>query len=587
MRGIVVMRSDRDGGHVLVSKVLGIGLATVMTVALVGCGSPSGTPSGNTDSGAIASWDINQTPRDKLVSGDLVAAIASPISNWNLACVDGSSQEAAFLMSAISPDYYDYDGNGVATMNPDYLLAAEPAVADAASGQQLVVNLTLNPKAVWNDGSPIQAEDWIATWKAMNGSNPDYAVADTTGWDALSSVTAGSDSFHVVLTFNSTYPDWIGLVAGGPMHADGVAAPKVFNQGWTTFHDEYFTGPFEVTDWNKTSGVVTMAPNPHWWGDPPLLTSITWKPMANAAMAPAFANQEVDYFDIGPDVAAYAQAASAADSQVRVGRAPDFRQFTFNSKSPNLSDVRVRQAIVMGLDRGQLAASDLAGLPVDQTPLNNNLYVKDQAGYVDQAEATGIDYDPTKAAALLDAAGWKLNDTTGYREKDGKELQVNYVAFEGLDLSENEGLQAQQMLKQIGVNLIIKQAPQSDYLKVLTQHEFDIVSFSWSRSAYPLSGIEQIYGGTVEAGAFVPNPQNVAQLEIPAVQELAPQIATDMDPMHRAELGNKVARAIWESVHTLPLYQRPAVVGVRAKLANIGALGLARSPKWQDVGFTQ
>lgn len=535
----------------------------------------------------MPAWNINEVPRDQLVAGTLVVATPSPIGNWNLASVEGSSQEAAFLLSPITPNYYVYDGSGVATMNPDYLLAADPQIEDAADGQQLVVTLTLNPKAVWNDGTPIDAADWVATWKALNGSNPAFLVADTTGWDQLASVSAGKDAFQVVLRFTSTYPDWTGLVAGGPMRAEGVATPSAFTKGWTSYPDANFTGPFEVSGWDKATGVVTMTANPHWWGAAPLLTSITWKPVPNEAMGAAFANQEVDYVDISSNVAAYSQASTAANSAIRIARSSDFRQFTFNSKSANLGDVRVRQALLMGLDRRQIAAADLVGLPVDASPLNNNLYVKDQAGYVDEAEATGLDYNPTKAGQLLDEAGWKLNSATGYREKDGKPLTLTYVSFQGVDVSENEGLQAQQMLKKIGVDLVIKPESQENYFSVLTGHSFDVVAFSWSRSAYPLSNIEQAYGGVTTKGVFTPNPQNLAQLEIPEVQSLAHEIATDMDPMHRAELGNKVARAIWESVHTVPLYQRPAVVGVRAKLANIGAMGLARFPRWESVGYTK
>lgn len=566
------------------SKWARVILAVALTAGLVGCG----TPSANTSTGtAVAAWSINETPRDQLAPGKLVVATPKPITNWNLASVDGSSQEAAFLLSPISPNYYVYDGSGVPTMNPDYLLGADPQLQDGATGKQLVVTLTLNPKAVWNDGSPIDAADWIATWKALNGSNPAFPVADTTGWDQLASVSAGKDAFEVVLRFASTYPDWTGLVAGGPMRAEGVATPTAFTKGWVNYPDANFTGPFIVSSWDKTSGATSMIPNPRWWGARPLLTSITWKVVPNEAMGAAFANQEIDYVDISSNVAAYSQAANAANSAIRIARSSDFRHFTFNSKSPNLSDVRVRQALVMGLDRSQIAASDLAGLPVDTSPLNNNLYVKDQAGYVDQAVATGLDYNPTKAGQLLDEAGWKLNSTTGYREKDGKRLTVTYVAFQGVDVSENEGLQAQQMLKKVGVELVIKSESQENYVSVLTGHSFDLVSFSWSRSAYPLSNIEQVYGGTTTDGVFTANPQNVAQLEIPQVQSLSPQIATDMDPIHRAELGNKVARAIWESVHTLPLYQRPAIVGVRATLANIGAMGLARFPRWENVGYTK
>ncbi|WP_232233083.1 ABC transporter substrate-binding protein, partial [Sedimentibacter sp. B4] len=74
-----------------------------------------------------------------------------------------------------------------------------------------------------------------------------------------------------------------------------------------------------------------------------------------------------------------------------------------------------------------------------------------QPGYVDQAKVTGIDYNPEKAGQMLDAAGWTMNTSTGYREKDGKQLDVTYAQLTGVSASENEGLQAQKSLKAIGV----------------------------------------------------------------------------------------------------------------------------------------
>ena len=117
--------------------------------------------------------------------------------------------------------------------------------------------------------------------------------------------------------------------------------------------------------------------------------------------------------------------------------------------------------------------------------------------------------------------------------------------------------------------------------------DFDIIAFSWIGTPYPLRNIGQIYGGTGTGDAFKPNESNFAQLEIPKVQELIPQIDTEMDATKRADLGNQAAQAIWESVHTLPLYQRPMLIGVRDKLANIGALGMAKVPKWENVGYTK
>ncbi len=242
----------------------------------------------------------------------------------------------------------------------------------------------------------------------------------------------------------------------------------------------------------------------------------------------------------------------------------------------------------MGLDRTVIAKSDLAGLPGDQVPLNNNLYVAAQPGYVDQAKATGIDFNVDKAKSTLDAAGWVMDEASGFRKKDGKQLDVEFAVLGGVSASENEGLQAQKMLKDIGVNLKLRTVDTNkDWPGVLVEHKFGIVAFSWIGTSFPLRNIGQIYGGTTKDGKFTANESNFAQLDVKKVNELTPMIDTEMDAAKRADLGNQAAQAIWEDVHTLPLYQRPMLIGVREKLANIGAAGMGRYPVWQNVGLTK
>lgn len=570
------------------SKLLMPLVAGGLALTLAACGGPVQSPapgaSGTTAApGGSTGWDINETPRDQLVGGEFVGSISYPIATWNGYNATGNDAELTLLQSPIRPTYYDYNGTGEPILNPDYLESAT-----TETNPNLVVTLKLNPKAVWNDGSPITADDWIATWKAQNGSNEKFAAASTDGWNQIDSVEAGATPNDVIFKFKTTYPDWVAIIGDGPLPAEGVATPEVFNDGWTEYKDAWFSGPYKVTSWDKTSGTVIMEPNDKWWGPKPLLTKLTWKQIKSEALAAAFANQEVDYYDIGADPDGFSQATNAQNSQVRVAAGPNFRQFTFNAEAPILSDVNVRQAIVMGLDRTVIAQSDLAGLPGEQVPLNNNLYVASQKGYVDQGKATGIDFDVEGAKAKLDAAGWKLNEGSGFREKDGKQLDVVFAVLGGVSASENEGLQAQKMLKEIGVNLKLKTVDiQKDWPGVLVEHKFDIVAFSWIGTPFPLRNIGQIYGGTTKDGKFVANDSNFAQLDIPKVNELIPMIDTEMDVAKRTELGNQAAQAIWEAVHTLPLYQRPMLIGVREKLANIGAMGMARVPKWENVGLVK
>jgi len=233
--------------------------------------------------------------------------------------------------------------------------------------------------------------------------------------------------------------------------------------------------------------------------------------------------------------------------------------------------------VVYGLDRQSIAASDLAGIDWPVQPLNNHVFLQGQAGFVDTASVTGLDYNPEKAQKLLDDAGWTVGED-GIREKDNQKLVLNFTQIATVKASENEALQAQSMLKEIGIQLNIVTIPIPRFGPTLSGNEFEIIAFSWIGTPYPFSGIKQLYGTDSES--------NFAQLSLPEVDELAGQIATETDPEKRIDLANQADKIIWENVHTLPLYQRPELIAVRSDLANYGAFGLS-SVQWENVGFTQ
>ncbi|MBD4447247.1 ABC transporter family substrate-binding protein, partial [Xanthomonas citri pv. citri] len=73
----------------------------------------------------------------------------------------------------------------------------------------------------------------------------------------------------------------------------------------------------------------------------------------------------------------YETAKKRDDADMRAAGSLQWRHFTFNAKSANLSDKNVRQAIVKGINRPAIARSDLAGLPVqaDSVMLGNHFFM--------------------------------------------------------------------------------------------------------------------------------------------------------------------------------------------------------------------
>jgi len=561
-----------------VKKVLPILVAgaLVLTLGLSGCGTGGGNKGGSANP---AVWDVNEQPRDKIKDGGVFrGAFGTEITSWNIHSVRGNPNELRMMQSPLSELWYLEDGGGNHTMNTNFL---DSVVADMVDGQ-LVVTMKISDQAQWNDGTPIGFEDWDATVKALNGENEKFAAASTEGWDQIDSVTQGETAKDVILTFKAAYPDWVVVVMAGPLHRDSCVDPATFNDGWNEYNMDWYAGPFIVTDFAASPTTITMERNPNWWGDPGKLDTIIWKYVSPNQWGTAFANGELDYIDVGTNTDVYDQADKTKDTVIRKSAGPNYRHITFNSLSPVLSDQLVRQAIVMGINRDEITASDLAGLPVSPQALrkNSNLFIQGQEGYKDWADITGIKYDPRGAKAKLEEAGYEMGED-GYFVKGGEVLAVSFAVLRGVRVSENEGQMIQDQLREIGIRIDLQNVnTATDFPGIVDQHNFDMIAFSWMGSSFPLMGIGQLFG---EGSEF-----NHAQLTTPLLEELRPLIDTNPDPIARLKQGQEVDQALWENVHTLPLYQRPTITAVRAGLANFGSFGLAQIPyTWTNVGYVK
>ncbi|GAA1427427.1 ABC transporter family substrate-binding protein [Microlunatus lacustris] len=538
-----------------------------------GGGSDDGGDAGSEQSlGSNTSFDTNAQDRGSLAQGGEVRlAVSSLAENWNPMHIDGNDNDYTQIRDSILPNYFNFDALGVPTANPDYLVSAEQTQA-----KPTVVKMVLNPEAVWGDGSPIDVDDLTATWKACNGENTKNNCASTDGFDQVASIESGADKFDVTITFKDAFPDWAQPFTQ-PLKAESIADTDTFNTGWTTLDNEWLAGPFKVENIDKTQQVVTEVPNENWWGEKPLLDKISHRVIAVDATPNAFVNNEIDVYDIGSDPNGYQLATGVSGATIRKAAGPNWRHITVNSKAGLLKDKVVRQAVLQGLDRDAIGSSDLAGIDWPTTVLNNTIILSNQEGYQDMAELTGLKYDPEKAKSELDAAGWTVG-SDGIREKDGKKLAVKFSTLDGVPAAQNEGLQSQNMLKEIGIKVDIVNVPSDEFSTTLSSHSFEMIPFSWIGTPFPFANINQLFGTGSDS--------NYAQLSMPEVDELANQIKVETDKAKRIELANQAAKIIWENVHTIPLYQRPELIATKSNLANYGAFGLT-NVKWQDVGYQQ
>ncbi|XNL83026.1 ABC transporter family substrate-binding protein [Actinomadura madurae] len=519
--------------------------------------------------------DVNPAPRDRVIDGGTLRwPLPEFPSQWNFHHVNGTQGTVARVIHGVLPYLMRSDEKAVPHPVPEYL---ESAKAKRTNHGQTVI-YKLNPRASWSDGRPIGYADFVAQAHALSGRDSRHEVSTTTGYRQIKRIERGTDEHVVKVTFTQPYAEWRSLFS--PLYpAVAYSTARAFNTGWVD-RLPVTAGPFKVQRIDRTAKTLTVVRNPAWWGAPAKLDRIVYRAMDTSAMPGAFANQEIDLMDIGLDAGALQRAGRVDGAAVRRAGGPDWRNLTLNAAGPVLSDARVRQAIMLGIDRRAIARSDLSGLGVPVETMGNHFYVNTQEGYRDNSGPLGR-YDPARARRLLDEAGWRLDGR--YRAKAGRTLSLRFVVPSGVPISKREGELTRTLLERIGVQVDVEVAPSDDVFdRYVTPGNFDIVPFSWLGTAFPVSPMKAVFARPDGRGVR----QNYSRTGTAAIDAAMDRAIAETDPVRTRARVNEADALIWRQASVLPLYQRPQLVAVRAGLANLGACGFLE-PAYEDVGFTR
>ncbi|MBV9485959.1 MAG: ABC transporter family substrate-binding protein, partial [Frankiaceae bacterium] len=406
-----------------------------------------------------------------------------------------------------------------------------------------------------------------------------YQCASNTGYNQIKSVSEGDNGkFSVVVVFKKPFTDWKAIFDTFLYPAHYMSTADLFNTGYVS-KIPVTGGPFGNPQFNKSAQTVTVTPDPNWWGDKPLLDKIVFETLSSTAANQAYVNGEINFdYDVAVDPDDYKQINKAKDGHVTLAAGPDYRQITVSSVHGFMTDEKVRQAVMMGINRDLLIKSDLNHIPWPTVPLNNHFFMNSQDGYTDNTANLGT-YNPTAAEQLLKDDGF-VKDKNGYYAKGGKEIDLEFMIPDGIVSSQNEGELTQELLKQIGIKVHINAVPINQWSgKYLTPGKFDLAPFSWLGTPFPISSSLSIYSSPKNGGG-----QNFTGTANPQVDTLLKQAVSEPDATKATDLANQADKLLYQEVHTITLFQRPQMCGVTNGLANLGSFGFA-SIDYTKIGY--
>lgn len=241
--------------------------------------------------------------------------------------------------------------------------------------------------------------------------------------------------------------------------------------------------------------------------------------------------------------------------------------FSFRFRNDKLSDIRVRQAIIAGIDRETIVKT----LFTESYPLATGALAKTALGYSDTSEY--YQYDPAKSAKLLDEAGWTLG-ADGIRQKDGEPLKLVFNEALPQPRSKEVVTLVQEQLKALGIQVELfagdsaaqSQASQSAdniqiYHSMVGRADFDVIKsqyFSANRNA--LLNRDNA-------------DQSIADTEL---EELLASVASLPTVAEREAASAAVQQHLAEQAYILPLFEEPQVFGFRSDVTDFRTESVGR-----------
>lgn len=480
------------------------------------------------------------------------------------------------------------------------LAEARPTVEEVEeNGKVVSVAYTFNirDEAVWANGSPITAADFVFTVKAiMNPRVPAGAVRNsmtsvknvvtyeddpkkltviTQGKYIRNEEVAGS-AFYVMPAYhydpNGSLND---ISVSDLLDPEKAASLADSDPKLQQFADEFIkplyareingvvgSGPYELGEFTTGQRLV-LNRKADWWGEGLAdnmffdnnVASIIYQPIADAnAGITAIRDEQIDILEgIAPEPYNNLKGDEQVTALYNAFEAPRpvMGFWLINTKSPKLSDKRVRQAIAHVVDVDEIINS------VINSPLKriSTIVLPDMPGYDDSLKPVQLDID--KAKSLLAAAGWKDTNGNGVVDKningEQVEMDLEILVVGSVPTQQAAGLLVQDDAIQAGINLEVialepntqRQRVSSRDYELATSATFEPTPWAydpfqmWHTTSDNPSGFNRVGFGNAESDALIE------------------KIQTTLDQEERNKLYQQFQRLLYDEQPMVFLYQVP------------------------------
>ena len=405
------------------------------------------------------------------------------------------------------------------------------AVSWNASEDTKTWEFTIRTNAKFHDGQPITADDIVWNYKRLLGEMKSPVRS------YISKLTSVEVSAPNTVRFMLSEPfapfdrqvSLISIISKRAFEEIGAAKFALAPIG---------SGPFKVVRWVKDDRVELAAVDDYWAGAPKIKTLI-FKPVpSETTRAAALSSGELDVVPILPP----ALVASLGNRRgLRIERVASNKvvYVGFDVKNPLLSDVRIRQAVDLAIDRNALSSRLLRGLGKP----SGQVVAPVTFGYATDIEPSP--FDPARAKQLVAASGYK-------GDKIGLQYPNNNLAF-----GEEVAQAIANFLGRVGINVELQGMEYSAFFPLWANRKLNSLHlFAYGPS---IMDADLIIGSLYDSSGRV-------YWTDPKVDQLAKQQRSERDKDTRRALIGEILKLSKEAVPYAPLYNEIHAYGVQDRI---------------------
>jgi peptide/nickel transport system substrate-binding protein len=476
-------------------------------------------------------------------------------SPGNMSAINADSSYGYFVVTFV------YDT--LAEMRPDFSFVGRLAEDWTVSDDGKTFTFNLNPDATWHDGTALTSEDVLFSIKTVASpgveTNRGSAIRAIEGLDGNGKLPEGEEEIsgvevlgdhQIAITTKTALDPARFLEQFGtnlyiiPQHLlEGVAAEDLARSE-VLLSPTVGSGPFKFVRY-ETDQFIELAKNEDYYGEQAKVDKIFIRIVDATSIAAQLVRGEIDV-TAGPGIGEiplqdWNLVQDAENLNTVAEPALGYQFMPINNEQPYFSDVRVRRALLKGINRNLMADQLYQGeARIAIGPFSPVIPYYNE-------DLDPVAYDPEGARALLEEAGWDFNRTITLLVPTGnqqRELSANII---------------QANLNEIGLDVQIQQQDFPSVLSKVFSKEFDLTLLGWTDTFDP----DHVSSTFKTGGQY-----NLTNFSDEVVDNLIEEAGAARNPEVRKQLYDELQVKLQEQVPAVFLYYPNMLAAVNKRLVN-------------------